>query len=169
MFGISKEKRTILKVMAAGLLFFVTGLAALYLGWQNRSADQAMLDHGAATKAHITKHNTIYGKGDSTDHKIDFSWRDAAGKERNVENHSVNDEVWKRLVSGDALLVSEIPIKYLESDQEPRAILVWDADETLRLDLMVIYAGAGFTVFGILVLVMGQRFLRGSASRAATS
>lgn len=164
MFGLSNEKRTILRVMAAGLLFFGTGLIALYLGWQSRSADMAMLDHGVETKAHITNHNTIHGKGDSTDYKINISWSDAAGKKREVENLSVSDEVWKRLASGDRLVTSEIPIKYLESDQEPRAILVWDADETLRLDLLAIYVGAGFTVLGIAILVMGLRFFRGSAS-----
>ncbi len=108
-------------------------------------------------KAHITNHNTIHGKGDSTDYKINISWSDAAGKKREVENLSVSDDVWKRLASGDRLVTSEIPIKYLESDQEPRAILVWDADETLRLDLLVIYVGAGFTVLGIAILCDGAK------------
>ncbi len=148
-------------------VFLLLGPAAalLYYGWTDRALDKAMLDHGVETKANITNAVIKYGKHGSKDYLIDFSWRDGAKQERAIKSTSVSGDVWNRLVSGNKLLVNEIPIRYLESDTRPRAILVWDADYALRLDFLMLCGGVTLTLLGGAILVMGLRSFRGSATR----
>ena len=130
---ITNEKHKALLAIVLGLPIFVLGLRYLPMIYEEYSAYSAMIAKGVEAKAHISYGDTLPGtiKG-SVDHRIDFSWRDVAGKDRAVKSLSVSEDVWKRIASGKTLIAHEIPIKYLESDQTPRAILVWDADAGLR-------------------------------------
>ncbi len=139
-------------------VFLLLGPAAalLYYGWTDRALDKAMIDHGVETKATITNAVIRYGKHNSKDYLIDFSWRDAAKRERAIKGTSVSSEVWNRLVSGNKLIVTEIPIKYLESDTESHAILV-GIELCASPGLFNAVRGAVLALLGGAILVMGLR------------
>src|SRR5262249_34586137 len=132
-----------------GLLIFGFGLSYIPETREDYSAYSAIRDNGIETKAHISYAGTVRLRG--TEHHISFSWRDLAGKEREIQSLIVGEDFWRRITPGKDIVVREIPIKYLESDNKPRAILVWDpnaAFQTLYMGiggviLMILMGGAG--------------------------
>ncbi len=146
---IKNEKHKALIALPLGLLLFGFGLSWIPQTRENYSAYSAIHDKGIETKAHISNGGTVRLKG--TEHYIYFSWRDLAGKEREIQSLTVGEDFWKRIAPGKDIVVREIPIKYLESDHKPRAILVWDPNAAFRtvymeiggVILMILMGGAG--------------------------
>ncbi len=158
---IKNEKHKALFAIALGLLLFGYGLLqGMPQIYEEHSAYSAISDAGVEAKAHISYGDTLPGtiKG-TVDHRIDFSWRDRAGKEREVKSLSVSDDVWNWIASGKNLTVREIPIKYLESDQKPRAIFVWDPNAMLRRVLWEVLGVAAAILLGGGAVIKGLQFL----------
>jgi hypothetical protein len=163
------EKVRVVRLYIFLSIVFGAAAALLYYGWTGRASDKAMLDLGVETKAHITGARAVPGRKGTVTYYIDFAWRDAAQQERAIKSVDVSDEVWKRLVSGNRLVVNEIPIKYLESDTNPRAILIWDAHYALRIDFVMLCGGAVLTLLGGAILAMQLRSNRGTPNRPAAA
>lgn len=147
----------VVRLLIFSLLLLGPAAALIYYGWADRVLSKAILDNGVETKATITNAVIRHGKHNSEDYLIDLSWRDAAKQERAIKSASVSGKIWSRLVSGNKLVVNEIPIRYLESDTEPHAIFVWDEDYTLRVDFFMICGGVALALLGGAILVLGLR------------
>lgn len=132
------------------VLAAIGGPFIAYVGWEDSNRIKEIQSKGIETVAVVTGATIRKKRGRTTGYRLKLSWKDNKGVVRKADRVSISTSYGSKIIADGKIKVAAIRIKYLADKAEEKPLVVPDMDNQTSNAKLMIPAGLGGGLIGLL-------------------
>ncbi|MGH1418825.1 MAG: hypothetical protein ACRBCJ_08195 [Hyphomicrobiaceae bacterium] len=133
----------------------VAGPVLAYSGWAENAHIANIEKNGVETFAAIDGATRSKKRRRAATYWVDLSWKDAQGKPQTAKKVSISSELAKSIIKDDAIIVDNLPIKYLQGDKAGVPVVMNNVAAQIENNDFMVKVGGAAGLLGLLGTIGG--------------